>query len=215
MLDPSSSSLRTAYRSRDEWYSVNTMASTSAPAVDNISTLPQPSHITLLLRHHKSATLISVSPTQSFDSIKDLLLSALKARNISSLPNASNPSNPTPLPASSNHLEFGVLIDRKDASKGWTLLTPDLAASASAKKKPATKPADVDTPAGLGLTDGSWLAYRVRSAGVEEDDEAKVNLDGDVVVDVNMADDPGWDVILPAFEDEEDMEEETADAGPS
>lgn len=193
------------------------MASTNVPAVDDISTLPQPSHITLLLRHHKSTTLISVSPTQSFESIKDLLLAALKAREVSSLHNESDPTDPTPLPSSAADLEFGVLIDKKDASKGWTLLTPDLAtaAASSGKKKAASKSGDVNSPAGAGLVDGSWLAYRVRKSTQTEGDDANIGEDGDV--DIDMEEDPGWDVVLPSFEDEEEEaeEEDVVQAGPS
>lgn len=190
------------------------MASANVPAVDDIATLPQPSHITLLLRHHKSTTLLSVSPIQSFESIKDLLLAALKARNISSLHNDSDPADPTPLPSSAADLEFGVLIDKKDASKGWTLLTPELAAaSSSTKKKPASKTADANSPAGAGLADGGWLAYRVRKAPAAEGDEAKLDENGDV--DVEMEEDPGWDVVLPSFEDDEDAEGGSPQAGPS
>lgn len=194
------------------------MSSANVPALDDISTLPQPSHITLLLRHHKSTTLISASPTQSFESIKDLLLAALKARNVSSLHNDSDPADPTPLPSSAAGLEFGVLIDKKDASKGWTLLSPDLAtaaASSSGKKKSASKSGDVNSPAGVGLVDGSWLAYRVRKCAQTDGDEANIGEDGDVEID--MEEDPGWDVVLPSFEDEEedDAEEEVVEAGPS
>jgi len=190
------------------------MASTSVPSIDNVSTLPQPSHITLLLRHHKSTTLLSVSPSQSFESIKTLLLSALKARNIASLRNSSDPANPTPLPSSPDDLDFGVLSDKKDHSKGWTLLTPDLTASSSAKKKSASsKAADADTPSGAGLVDGSWLAYRARKSS-GDGDEAKVDENGEV--DVDMAEDQGWDVVIPSFEEDELVEDDAAaEAGPS
>lgn len=193
------------------------MASANVPSIDDIATLPQPSHITLLLRHHKSVTLISASPSQSFDSIKELLLSALKARNISSLHNASDPTNPCPLPSSSDQLDLGTLIDKKDASKGWTLITPDLAAATSTKKKSTTtKSAGTDTPAGLGLVDGSWLAYRVSNGSGRDSDKPAVDANGDVTVDADMQEDQGWDVVLPSFDDEElPTADDEAEAGPS
>jgi hypothetical protein len=197
------------------------MAVANAPLIDDIATLPQPTHITLLLRHHKTVTLISASPTQSLDSIKALLLSALEARNITSLRNSSDPDSPYPIPSSPSQFELGILTDRKDASKGWTLITPDLVAATSSKKKSAGKAADVDTPAGLGLVDGSWLAYRVSRDTSRDAEKPSIDASGDVVVDLDEPEDQGWDVVLPAFEDEEedeikdDDEELKAEAGPS
>jgi hypothetical protein len=193
------------------------MATANVPSIDNIATLPQPSHITLLLRHHKSATFLSIAPTQSFDSIKELLLAVLQARNISSLRNASDLTSPIPLPSSPDDLELGVLVDKKDASKGWTLIKPESASSnAAGKKKASSKSADTDTPAALGLSDGGWLAYRVAQHGARARREPSIDANGDVVVDVDLTEDPGWDVVLPTFDDDEEgVEEEAAEAGPS
>ena len=192
------------------------MASGTVPPIDDISTLPQPTHITLLFRHHKSVTLLSVSPNQSFSIIKNLLLSALKSRNITSLHNSSHPADPVSLPASPADLEFGVLIDKRDSSKGWTLLTPDsTTAATSTKKKSVGSKADADTPAGAGLADGSWVAFRVRKAPQDGRDEARVDENGDV--DVEMDEDQGWDVVLPTFEEEEEgaAEDDARDAIPN
>jgi hypothetical protein len=193
------------------------MASAKTSSLDDITSLPEPSHITLLLRHHKSVTLISVSPNQSFDSIKQLLLSALQARGIPSLHNTSDPTAPTPLPSSPDYLDLGILIDKKDPSKGWKPITPGVNATSSGKKKASNKSTDTNTPDGLGLVDGSWLAYRVSadksgsSSKVDEDNDENNGMD------VTLPDDPGWDVVIPSFEEEEEeeVEEETAEAGPS
>lgn len=189
------------------------MSRAAVPPIDTLSTLPQPSHITLLFRHHKSAVFLSVSPNQPFSTVKQLLLSAMQARGISSLSSPTAPTNkPTPLPTEPDDIELGILIDKKDAAKGWTLLTPGsssasgLSSKALKKKAAAAAPSsakpdgDIDTPAGAGLTDGSWLAYRVKQ-GLEKE-EPSVDENGDV--DVEMNEDQGWDVVLPSFEEEEE-----------
>ena len=182
------------------------MASEVVAAVESISTLPQPSHITLLLKNHKSTTALSVSPVQSFISIKALLLEVLSECKVKYLGDPFNPGTQTPLPASPSQLELGVLADRKDASKGWVFLTDIGAVSSAATKK---KAGDPNTPAGAGLVDGSWVAYRV-SKPTQSNETGK---EGDAAVDVDMEDDPGWDVILPDFGDE--LEEGQDEAGPS
>jgi hypothetical protein len=178
----------------------------STPAIDTITTLPQPAHITLLLKHAKSTVFLSVSPQQSFTSIKSLLLSALQARNITSLP--SSDGTTTTLPSTPEGIELGVLIDKKDASRGWTLLDANSTTSAAtsksttkAKAKVGTSKDDPDTPAGAGLGDGSWLAYRVKKEG--SSDDVSVDENGDVVVPDDMEGDQGWYVVLPSFEEDE------------
>ena len=58
-----------------------------------------------------------------------------------------------------------------------------------------------DTPEGVGLGDGAWLAWRVRTGkkGESEDEEEE-----DAVIDI---DDPGWDVVLPSLEEVEEVED--------
>lgn len=193
------------------------MATAAVPAIDSPSTLPQPSHVTLLLRHHKSTTLISVSPTQSLTTIKTLLLAALKSRNITALHNSTDPSSPIPLPTDPTSIELAVLTDKKDASKGWTLITPEYVAAARKKAGSAAgKAADADTPAGVGLGEGSWVAYRVKRQqgkgkdvnGVEVDEDGNVDVD----VDVEMEEEQGWDVVIPNFEEDGEEVAEVGDA---
>jgi hypothetical protein len=182
------------------------MANTAVPDIGDIATLPQPSHITLLFKNHKSTTALSVAPTQSFSSIKDLLLSALQDCHVDLLGDPLNPSTQTPVPTSAVALELGILVDKKDASKGWTLLDTDATAPSAGKRKAGGDP---NTPAGVGLADGSWVAYRVPQAAKDTEDD---NPNGEI--DVEMDQDQGWDVILPDFGDE-DIEELQDAASPS
>ena len=177
----------------------------ATPSITDPASLPSQSHITLLLKHHKSTTLLSVSPSQSFSEIKSLLLSAIKSRGVDSLPTAKG--SPIPLPSDSDELEFGILADRKDPSKGWIYL--DSSASRNTKKVPGRSkvPAGANSPDAAGLGDGSLVAYRLRKSrkGKEREKSIDEDEDGDAVIDINidMDDDPGWDVILPTFEDED------------
>lgn len=167
------------------------MASAAASEID-LEELPTPEHITLLLKHHKTTVLLSILPEQSMAVIKALLLAALEARGIKELPGST-----IALPEDPEDIEFGVLKDKRDPSKGWIPLTikeQDATDTKAGKRKSGGKKAvSNESPAGYGLVDGSLIAYRVKSAKNEQDD------DGDVVVDI---DDPGWDVILPSYDDE-------------
>ena len=177
-------------------------------SITDPSTLPSQSHITLLLKHHKSTTLLSVSPSQSFPEIKSLLLSALKSRGITSL---STPNGePLPLPSDPDDLGFGILAEKKDPSKGWISLE-SIDSTKPSKKSPGRPkvPAGANTPDAAGLGDGSIVAYRIRKPGKGKEREKSVGDDEDEDLDVDVENDPGWDVILPSFEDEDrEMEAE-------
>jgi hypothetical protein len=131
-----------------------------------------------------------------FDEIKTLLLAALKSRNIDTLPN-SNTLLPNP-----DNLEFGVLVDKKDLSKGWQPLvsTGRSIGNGKARKSGGRDAAIDDTPSGAGLGDGSWVAYRVKKtqSGAATNDE---DTDGDSP-DVDIDEDPGFDVVVPSYDDE-------------
>lgn len=167
-----------------------------------LTSLPTPSHLTLLFKNQRSTTLLSVLPSTPFSQITSLLHAALASRNYHSLP--TDPSD----------LELGVLVDRKDPSKGWVSLDTKIRQEEKGKGKADSKKgrpsggvvgSQKDTPDGIGLGDGGWVAWRVRgSTKAEEDDEDEVEdlLSGDM-------DDRGWDVVLPSLEEaEEGMEGE-------
>ena len=162
----------------------------------NLAALPSPVSVTLLLKNSKSTTLLSVQPTSTFDDIKALLLAALKCRNVSGTPES---------PAA---LELGVLADRRDTSKGWVTLhqrVQELATGKHAKKAASGKKiAQNDSVEGAGLVDGSWVAWRVRSREGKVEN-VQTDEDGDeMAVDFDDEEDPGWDVVIPSYEDEEE-----------
>ncbi|RMD42967.1 hypothetical protein DV735_g2146, partial [Chaetothyriales sp. CBS 134920] len=80
------------------------------------------SHRTILLKHARSTVVLGVLPSARLAEIKRDLLAALASRGITAFP-GSSPA--IPLPDDPGALEFGVLVDRKDASRGWKLLRED------------------------------------------------------------------------------------------
>ena len=167
-----------------------------------------PSHLTLLLKHHKSTVLLSTLPSTPISDLKTLLLAALTSRGIATLP-----STNTSLPTSPDELELGILLDKKDASKGFKLLSEgrqqqqeeDTKSSKKGKGRPSKGGSSVGgTVEAAGLTDGSWVAYRIRNGNVKEEEDEE----GNMMVDI---DDPGWDVVVPSFEEADAVEEEAKD----
>ncbi|KIW88256.1 uncharacterized protein Z519_11367 [Cladophialophora bantiana CBS 173.52] len=164
---------------------------------DQLAELPTPDMITLLFKCHKSTTALSVLPTKPFTEIKALLLAALESRNLKTLPNSS-----APLPDDPEELEFGVLADKKDPSKGWVPMDTkeqEIAGPKGAKTKIGGRPSVLNqNPLGAGLGDGAWIAYRLKA----RQKEPQVKVDENGTPDVEIDEDPGFDVILPSFEDE-------------
>ena len=170
-------------------------------SVDDLTGLPTPDMITLFFKCHKSTTLLSVLPTKPLPEIKALLLAALQARNITTVPNST-----TPLPEDSEDFEFGILADKKDPAKGWIPMETKEQESTGAKgvRKKAVGPKNgsTDTPLAVGLIDGSWVAYRVKAV---EKEKRQLDEDADLegaILDIEIDEDPGWDVVLPSFDDE-------------
>lgn len=161
----------------------------------DLAALPTAQSVTLLLKNHKSTTLLSVQPSSTLDDVKALLLAALNSRN-------------TPdIPESPIHIELGVLADRRDASKGWVdllLRAQDLAAGKTAKKAVGGKKNVLNNSVeGAGLVDGSWVAWRARTSGAK-DEKVVTDEDGDaVVVDIEEVEVP-WDVVIPRYEEDEE-----------
>lgn len=164
-----------------------------------LAALPEPDYVTLLFKNQKSTTLLSVPPTQPFAEVKSLLLAALKSRRSASSFNISED-----LPDDPNDLEFGVLVDRKDPSKGWVAMEvkeQEITDTKGGKRKIGGKKSILnESPLGAGLIDGSLVAYRVKASKQKSNSE---DQDIDSLADVDIEEDPGWDVILPSFDDEE------------
>jgi hypothetical protein len=112
-----------------------------------------------------------------------MLLEAFKSRNMTEV-------NGEPVPSDPTLIEFGVPVDRSDLEKGWNLLQSDGAKGTAGKK------ASSGTILAAGLASGHLVAFRFRQA---RDVPASDDVDGDIELN-----DPGWDVVTPSFDDEEE-----------
>ncbi len=166
---------------------------------DELAALPTADMITLLFKCHKSSVALSVLPTTPFAEIKPLLLGVLQARNINTLPNSD-----TPLPEDPEELEFGVLADKKDASKGWVpmeIKEQEITGPKGTKKKVGGKDSVLnESPLGAGLSDGAWVAYRVKLEHKEPQAQDDARMEG--TPDIDIEEDEGFDVVIASFEDE-------------
>lgn len=134
---------------------------------------------TVLFKKHKTTVLLSLQPHEPLTAVKEKLLEAFKSRNMIEI-------NGEPLPSDSALIEFGVPVDRSDLEKGWNLLQ---SAGGEESKATAGKRASSGTVLAAGLDNGHLVAFRFRKAG----DEVDAGLN-----------DPGWDVVTPSFDDEEE-----------
>jgi hypothetical protein len=107
------------------------------------------------------------------------------------------------LPENPEDLELGVLIDKKDPSKGWVpvdIKEQELAGPKGTKKKVGGRKSILnESPLGAGLSDGTWIAYRITHQPKQPQEELE-----DGTPDVDVEEDPGWDVVIPSFEEEEE-----------
>lgn len=160
---------------------------------EDLASLPTPEHITLLFKNHKQTVLLSVLPTTPFPEIKSLLLAALKSRNITSIDNTTISDDP-------EDVEFGVLRNKKNPAEGWVPLEikeMEVSDAKGGKRKVGGKKSILnESPAGASLGDGSMLAFRFRT-------EAKKDAPENEDDEMDIKDDPGWNVILPSYDDEE------------
>lgn len=98
-------------------------------------------------------------------------------------------------------MEFGLPQDKKDLKQGFISL--DMAeqvlmdGKGGKKKANGKKTTPNENPAGAGLVDGSILAFRFRSQNDVEMEE-----EGDD--EATSPEDPGWNVELPRYDDEEE-----------
>lgn len=172
-------------------------------ANNDIVTLPTPAHLTLLFKHDKSTTLLSVLPFQSLTEVKTMLLAVLISRDITTFPGTS-----IPLPSNPYDLELGITKDRRDGrdtSKGWIIAEDARSAtenSKSGKKKSTSAKAGepIETIGDLELKDGSYVAYRLKTT---IDDLVDEGVDEDM--DMKGQDEMGWNVVVPSYDDEEEV----------
>ncbi|OJD27617.1 hypothetical protein ACJ73_00996 [Blastomyces percursus] len=144
---------------------------------------------TLRFKNHNVTILLLVSPTQSFGSIKEEILKALKVRNITEI-------NGKPVPENAAEIEFGVPLDRNNLEKGWKKLRPTTEESGNGKQKQPLRGRSAATtgPEEAGLKDSQAIAFRFRKP-VEGQDEDELGIGFD---------DPGWDVMIAKYDAEDD-----------
>lgn len=121
-----------------------------------------------------------------------MLHNALKVRNIPDI-------NGDPVPETASGVELGVPIDRTDLDQGWKKLEVPAQETKDGDKKRVVggrKSVLNMSVQGADIQDSEVIAFRFREA---EDDKEKDELE-------KQLDDPGWDVIIPAYEDDEGIE---------
>jgi len=122
-----------------------------------------------------------VDQSQSFTSIKQDLLEAIRSTGLTEL-------NGHPLPSDPDDVILGVPIDKNDPDKGWVnIRIPEAKEDDEEghKSKKVKRDSVVNTsPLGAGLKDGSMVAFRFKTD--EEDDMTAKN----------------YDVVMPVYEEE-------------
>ncbi|RMZ75432.1 hypothetical protein DV737_g5284, partial [Chaetothyriales sp. CBS 132003] len=161
----------------------------------NLTAPLTPSHRTLLLKHARSTVLLAVLPSTPLLDVKHNLLAALASRGLTTFPGSdSTTGRPLRLPFDDPAaIEFGVLVDRKDASRGWRLLREDeqsgsVVTSGTGKARRNGKASsDTATVDAAGLINGSWnvviatfeeadAAAAAREAAAEGDSEGEDSI---------------------------------------
>lgn len=164
---------------------------------NGIAVEPTPEHLTLLLKHGKSTTALSILPDQEWTQVKAQLLEVLI-----SLGKTAFPGTTIPLPSNPDQIELGILKDRRDHTKGWESIESKQISEVKAGKKKAggKSPQSMNTPRDLALKDGAYIAYRLKVASDQEGD-SEITINEDVTAGSS------WDVMFPADEYDEEMEE--------
>ena len=159
---------------------------------------PDPLSWTLLFKKHKITVLLMLPPQETIINTKAALLQTLQARGVTEI-------NGDQLPEDASNIEFGVAVDRNDLEKGWTRLeaeTHEFADTEIPRKNAGKKSSDSTGLQGADLRNGQSVAFRFRKNG-----EEAVKKDGEEL-DIDLdAEDPGWDVVVPKFDDEEEVEQ--------
>jgi hypothetical protein len=122
-------------------------------------------------------------PSETIPSAKSALLKALLARGL-------NDINGDPVPEDPAEIELGVAVDKNDLEKGWISLEA-LEFDDEAPKRGVTKSSSQSLKAAE-LNNGQAVAFRFR----------KPRKEGSTDVDLE---DPGWDVVVPSLDDEEEI----------
>lgn len=152
---------------------------------------PDPLSLTLLFKKHKTTVLLMLPSTSTIATTKELLLRSLQSRGLQEI-------NGDVIPDDASNIEFGVPVDKNDLEKGWTSLEPDVPQELLTKSAGRKSAVGQGTLQAAELKNGQSIAFRFRKRGAED------HAQDDTVDDLE---DPGWDVILPKYEEEEEEEE--------
>ncbi|KGO40331.1 hypothetical protein PEX1_062490 [Penicillium expansum] len=134
--------------------------------------------VTILFKKHKTTVLLMLQPHESLKNTKSRLLDALKSREVTAI-------NGDIVPDDSVEIEFGEPVDRADLEKGWKRLQVDASQNESVTIMEA------------GLQNGHSIAFRFKKSTESQNGGLDMDLDGE---------DPGWDVIIPSYEEEPEKE---------
>ena len=139
---------------------------------------------TLRFKHHKNTTLLHVDPLQSMTSVKEELLRALKDTH----PNGQLSSG-VAIPDTPSDIVLGKAKDIHDLSNGgWERVYTNGTSTTDSKQKKASLD---DCPKGVGLKDGSVLAYKFKSEELAMEDEA-LGLEDE---------DEKWNVVIASYDE--------------
>lgn len=138
--------------------------------------------------------MLLVSPVEPFATIKETLMKALRVRNVTEI-------NGQPVPEDASDIEFGAPVDRNNLEKGWRKL--EVPGTGHGRRSTGGKKSVLNaSPQGAGLKDFQAVAFRFRNAGDSKDEQGDMEIDSD---------DQGWDVLIPAYDDEDEDEEYRGD----
>ncbi|KAE8352650.1 hypothetical protein BDV28DRAFT_122615 [Aspergillus coremiiformis] len=156
--------------------------------------MPQPDPLswTLLFKKHKTTLLLMLPPSETITTAQSTLLQALQSRGVKDI-------NGDPTPEDPSEIELGIAVDKNDLGKGWTKL--ELQASQFSEDEAPKRGGGRKSAAPLSLQaaelrNGQWIAFRFRKRRKETEPT-------DNLIDLEL-EDPGWDVILPSLDDEEE-----------
>jgi hypothetical protein len=138
------------------------------------------------------SVLLMLLPSETITTTQATLLKALQSRGLTEI-------NGDPVPEDPSMIEFGVAVDKNDPGKGWTKLeleAPQFNENDAPKRGAAKKSAAPLSLQAAELRNGQQVAFRFRKRdeGTQTTDE---------LLDLDL-EDPGWDVILPSLDDEEE-----------
>ncbi|KAF7592711.1 hypothetical protein BBP40_012542 [Aspergillus hancockii] len=153
---------------------------------------PNPLSWTLFFKKHKTSVLLMLPPSETITTTQATLLRALQSRGLTEI-------NGDPIPEDPSEIELGVPVDRNDPGKGWTKLeleAPQFNEDEAPKRGGGKKTAAPLSLQAAELRNGQGIAFRFRKR-IERTPE------GDELSDLEL-EDPGWDVIVPSLDDEEE-----------